>query len=161
MTKWKGKLKSFPVDGSIRKKLNEKQSSENVTTLQLVEEEAESLAESFSETYKSEYENPQNNAPLTADNAFGKLLSYLRENQQTHFLVLCRKIEKVSLEGTTLKFESDDEKLLQELESESFEIQVKEFLNAYGLSLKFDSKVKKDNDLERLKDLVGNKLQIK
>ena len=96
----------------------------------------------------------------SAELMFGKLLSFLREEKQTQFLVLCRKIDEVSLTDNVLELGIKDVKILQELSSGDFELQIQGFLKQNGLSLKFKDEVKPDDDKVKLRQLIGSKLQI-
>lgn len=154
------KLKIFPVKGSIQTEKKPSPKQENLTTKYLVEQDAENLADSLKKQFEAERVNEKVTGQSSPEAIFGKLLSFLRENNQTTYLVICRKVEKVKIEDNILKLWVSDEKILTDLKSENFKMQIKDFLAGYGLSLGFIDEQKNDVDKKLLKQLLGDKLKI-
>ena len=98
---------------------------------------------------------------ISDEELFGRLLNYFRENKQMHSLVICRNIDHFVKNGDVVEISSSDNNIYDELNNQDIQVQIKEFLKLYGLGLKIIENTKIDTGLEQLKQLFGNKLQVK
>ena len=91
----------------------------------------------------------------------GELLSYLRKKKIMTSLLLCRQIKAFEIENKTANIVADEEVLKEISENDKCKTEISEFLESKGLSLNIIIQKKEENSLEKLKSLLGGKLQIK
>ena len=90
----------------------------------------------------------------------GELLSHLRQQKSMTSLLLCRQIKNIVIENKTARILADDEVLNEISANEKCKTEISMFLEGKGLSLSVTIEQKQEGDLEKLKSLLGNKLQI-
>jgi hypothetical protein len=101
---------------------------------------------------------------LSAKNIWGKVILYLRENRLIALHVACGDITDVRLEGNNLIVRVDDGMMLNLLSDGKRELERAISWQGLDLNLTIEAKQIKnqsDEDIEKLKKIVGNYLEIK
>lgn len=91
----------------------------------------------------------------------GELLSFLRKERSMSLLMLCRQISKIEIEDKTAIIYSDDDEILMLQTNERYHSEMSKFFESKGLSFKVQENIKETTEVDRLKELLGNKLVIK
>ena len=91
----------------------------------------------------------------------GELLATLRKQKLMTSLLLCRQIKAFEIENKTAKLVADEDVLKEISENDKCKAEISEFLESKGLSLSIIIQKKEEDSLEKLKSLIGGKLQIK
>lgn len=131
----------------IRSLKNEEQKTNKALELKLVEEKT--------------FEFDKNEKATTEDLILGELLSWLRENKQMSTLMICRQIDDIKVENSTVELDSKRINLRELVENEKHRVELDKFFKLKGLSYKIKEIVKEYNPLDSLKEFFGDKLIIK
>ena len=91
----------------------------------------------------------------------GELLATLRKQKLMTSLLLCRQIKAFEIENKIAKLVADEDVLKEISENDKCKAEISEFLESKGLSLSIIIQNKEEDSLEKLKSLLGGKLQIK
>lgn len=103
----------------------------------------------------------KNEKATTNDLILGELLSWLRENKQMSTLMICRQIDNIKVENSTVELDSNRINLRELVENEKHKVELDKFFKLKGLSYKIKEIVKEYNPLDSLKEFFGDKLIIK
>lgn len=131
----------------IRSLKNEEQKTNKALELKPVEEKT--------------FEFDKNEKATTEDLILGELLSWLRENKQMSTLMICRQIDDIKVENSTVELDSKRINLRELVENEKHKVELDKFFKLKGLSYKIKEIVKEYNPLDSLKEFFGDKLIIK
>ena len=89
------------------------------------------------------------------------LLKELRENKNLKLLTICRQIKNIQIDDKKVCLIAEDE-VLEEIKSfADYSKYLKEFFNRHGLSLKINNDKDEMSIIDKLKDWLGDKLEIK
>ena len=89
----------------------------------------------------------------------GELLSFLRTNKYMGLLMICRKINLITVKDGFVEIDSND---CEEIfENENYNEIIRNFFKKRNLDLKQKAKVKVENNEEKLNRLFGGKLIVK
>lgn len=91
---------------------------------------------------------------------FGELLGYLRSNRLMSLLMICRQIEKIDIQEGTAKIISNSQEVQELVSNEAHSAELKKFFECHGLSFLVQEQEKKEDPVEVLKELLGDKLKI-
>ncbi len=92
---------------------------------------------------------------------FGELLAQIRESREMSLLMLCRHITQIKIIGTEAEIDASVEVSKQLSQNESYFNVLKNFFKSRGLGFRFKQAVAVESDLDKLKFLLGGKLEIR
>ena len=89
----------------------------------------------------------------------GELLTFLRTNKYMGLLMICRKINFITIKENIVEFDCDENEEI--FSNENYVEILREFFKERNLDLKQKVKIKVENDEEKLNKLFGGKLIVK
>lgn len=91
----------------------------------------------------------------------GELLKHLRETKELSCLMLCRKINKLSVQNNVVEVDIDDSYIEELSLNDKYVLLLTEFFKNKNLDFKIKGKIVIQSDVDRLNMLLGGKLIIK
>lgn len=142
------KIKEELLDSNINSSNNKKETN---TEFQILENSQQVIV--FS---NDDVDNSKNEVLL-----LGELLKYLRENKEFSCLMVCRKINKLILNGNVVEVDIGDEYIEEISSNERHVSLISNFFKSKNLDYKIKGKIVIENDIDRLNAWFGGKLVIK
>jgi len=108
-------------------------------------------------------EKQKNEVNLSNNQMFGDLISYLRNGKHMSLLAMVRTASDLKIEGKNAIIFVEDKETLDMLQKEIYNKVLAEYFSSVGFmfTIKVVDKADKSKDIEKLKNLFGNKLEIK
>ena len=151
-------LRNFPVNG-LSEKILEKIPEKKLQNEQKIEIKNVINAEIVE--IKQELEQTKPISISSEMRLLGELLSFLRSRKEMPLLMLCRQINKISIQDGIAVIFSNDDSLNEIAINEHYHEVVLEFFKEKGLGFKIYENIKQESPVDLLNKISGGKLVVK
>lgn len=100
---------------------------------------------------------------IDKNEAFGNLVSYLRNQKHMSLLAIIRSVKEIRYENKTAIIFVEDKETYNMLKNEKYANVLKDYFSSIALDyeIRFIDKFEPQNDISKLKNMFGSKLEIK